>query len=126
MTIRKVLLEFLYQIKQTARSIVSTPDGNYLPGSMTPSGINIKKTKEKKNVMEDIISKRKHNHPLAPAALKFGREYASVSFKFMSLNRDSSSKLLIVVEPEIVSAKCCITGALHTPTNLVSSRAEGM
>ena len=76
--------------------------------------------------MEDIISKRKHNHSLAPAALNFGREYASVSFKFTSLNRDSSSKLLIVVEPEIVSAKCCITGALHTPTNLVSSRAEGM
>ena len=99
---------------------------NYLPGSMTPSGIEIKKTKEKSNVIEDNISNRKHNHSIAPAILNFGREFASVSFIFVSLNLDSSSKLLIVVEPEIVSAKCCINGALHTPTSLASSRAEGM
>ena len=86
---------------------------------MTPSGIEIKKIKEKANVIEDNISKRKHNHSLAPAVWNFGREYASDSFIFASLNLDSSSKLLIVVEPEIVSAKCCITGALHTPTNLL-------
>ena len=93
---------------------------------MTPSGIEIKKIKEKANVIEDNISKRKHNHSLAPAVWNFGREYASNSFIFASLNLDSSSKLLIVVEPEIVSAKCCIIGALHTPTNLASSRADDM
>jgi hypothetical protein len=93
---------------------------------MTPSGIEIKKIKEKANVIEDNISKRKHNHSLAPAVWNFGQEYASDSCIFASLNLDSSSKLLIVVEPEIVSAKCCITGALHTPTNLASSRADGM
>ena len=76
--------------------------------------------------MEDNISKRKHNHSIAPAILNLGREFASASFIFVSLNLDSSSKLLIVVEPEIVSAKCYITGALHTPTNLASSRAEVM
>ena len=93
---------------------------------MTPTGIEIKKTKENANVMEDNISKRKHNHSIAPAILNLGREFASASFIFMSLNLDSSSKLLVVVAPEIVSVKCCITGALHTPTNLDSSRAEGM
>ena len=93
---------------------------------MTPSGIEIKKTKENANVMEDNISKRKHNHSIAPAILNLGREFASASFIFVSLNLDSSSKLLMVGAPEIVSAKCCITGALHTPTNLASSRAQGM
>ena len=71
---------------------------------MTPSGIEIKKTKENANVMEDNISKRKHNHSIAPAILNLGREFASASFIFMSLNLDSSSKLLVVVAPEIVSA----------------------
>ena len=93
---------------------------------MTPSGIETKKIREKTNVIENNISNRKHNHSLAPAMLNFGREFVSISFIFVSLNLDSSSKLLIVVEPEIVSAKCCINGALHTPTNLASSRAEGM
>lgn len=93
---------------------------------MTPSGTEIKKTKEKRNVIEDNISKRKLSHCIAPAVWNLGREYASMSFIFVSLNLDSSSKLLMVVEPEIVSEKCCITGALHTPTNLVSSRAEGI
>jgi hypothetical protein len=55
-----------------------------------------------------------------------GREYASVSFIFISSNLDSWSKLLIVVAPEIVSAKFWITGALHTPINRESSLAEGM
>ena len=93
---------------------------------MTPSGIEIKKIKEKKNVIADNISKRMHNHSIAPAILNLGRAFTSTSFIFVSLNLDSSSKLLMVVAPEIVSAKCCITGALHTPTNLASSRAQGM
>ena len=116
-----------HYVKNSYKQTVSkTLDGNYKPGSMTPSGIEIKKTKENANVMEDNISKRKHNHSIAPAILNLGREFASASFIFMSLNLDSSSKLLVVVAPEIVSVKCCITGALHTPTNLDSSRAEGM
>jgi hypothetical protein len=93
---------------------------------MSPSGREIKKSNEKANVIEDNISKRKHNHSIAPAIWNFGRQYASVNFIFVILNLDSSSKLRIVVEPEIVSAKCCITGALQTPTSLASSRAEGM
>ena len=93
---------------------------------MTPSGIEIKKTKENANVMKDNISKRKHNHSIAPEILNLGREFASASFIFVSLNLDSSSKLLMVVASKIVSVKCCITGALHTPANLDSSRAEGM
>ena len=98
----------------------------YLPGSITPTGREITKSKEMANVIEDKISKRKHNHSIAPAMWNFGRQYASVSFIFVPLNLDPSSKLRIVVAPEIVSAKCCITGALHTPTSLASSRAEGM
>ena len=93
---------------------------------MIPSGIETKKTKEKTNVIADNTSKRKHNHSIAPAILNLGREFASASFIFLSLNLDSSSKLLMVDAPDNVSAKCCITGALHTPTNLDSSLAEGM
>ena len=93
---------------------------------MTPSGMEIKKTKKNANVIEDNISKQKHSHSIAPEILNLGREFASASSIFVSLNLDSSSKLLMVVAPEIVSVKCCITGALHTPTNLDSSRAEGM
>ena len=106
--------------------VTKTTYVNHLPGSMTPSGIETKKIKEKTKVIEDNISNRKHNHSIAPAILNFGREFVSVSFIFVSLNLDSSSKLLIVVEPDIVSEKCCINGALHTPTNLANSLAEGM
>ena len=93
---------------------------------MTPSGIEIKKTRRKRKAIKDNISNRKHNHSLALAILKLGQELASINFIFVSLNLDSSSKLLKVVELEIVSTKFSITGALHTPTNLASSRAEGM
>ena len=55
---------------------------------MIPGGIDIKTNKEKANVTEDNISKRKHNHSMAPTILKFGREYPSVSFIFVSLNLD--------------------------------------
>ena len=88
---------------------------------MSSSGIETKKTKEKTNVIEDNISKRKHKPSIAPAILNIGREFASASFIFLSLNLDSLSKLLMVVAPEIISEKCCITGALHTPTNLDNS-----
>jgi hypothetical protein len=101
-------------------------DGKYLPGSMTPFGREITKSKDTANMIEDNISKRKDNHPIAPAIWNFGRQYASVSFIFVPQNLDSSSRLRIVVEPEIVSAKCCIIGTLRTPTSLDSSRAEGM
>ena len=93
---------------------------------MTPSGIEIKKTRRKRKAIKDNISKHKHNHSLALAILKLGQELASINFIFVSLNLDSSSKLLKVVELEIVSTKFSITGALHTLTNLASSRAEGM
>ena len=92
---------------------------------MSSSGIESKKTKKKTNVIEDNISKRKHKPSIAPAILNIGREFASASFIFLSLNLDSLSKLLMVVVAEIVSEKCCITGALHTPTNLDNSRADG-
>ena len=48
------------------------------------SGIDIKNIKEKANVIEDNISKRKHNHSMAPAILNFGLEYPSVNFIFVS------------------------------------------
>ena len=51
---------------------------------MIPVGIEIKNIKENANVIEDNISKRKHNHSMAPAILNFGREYPSVSFIFVS------------------------------------------
>jgi hypothetical protein len=47
--------------------IDKTPKSNHLPGSITPSGTEIKKTKENANVMDDNISKRKHSHSIAPA-----------------------------------------------------------
>ena len=56
---------------------------------MTPLGTEMKKTKEKANVMEDKISKRKHSHSIAPAILNLGREYASINFMFVSRNLDS-------------------------------------
>lgn len=59
-------------------------DLNYTPGFMIPGGIDIKNIKEKANVMEDNISKRKHNHSIAAAILNFGREYPSVNFMFVS------------------------------------------
>jgi len=51
---------------------------------MNPGGTDIMNIKEKANMIEDNISKRKHNHSMAPAMLNFGREYASVSFIFVS------------------------------------------
>jgi len=51
-------------------------------------GIDIKTNKEKANVIEDSISKRKRNHSMVALILKFGRQYASVSFIFVSLNLD--------------------------------------
>ena len=38
-------------------------------GSITPSGTEVKETKEKANVTGDSISKRKHNHSIALAML---------------------------------------------------------
>lgn len=32
----------------------------------------------------------------------------------------------MVVKPDTVSEKCCIIGALHTPTSRANSRAEGI
>ena len=62
---------------------------NYLPGSMNPSGTEIKKTKEKANVKADNISNRKQNHSIAAAMWNLGREYLSVNFMFVSRNLDS-------------------------------------
>ena len=70
---------------------------------MSSSGIETKKAKEKTNVIEDNISKRKHKPSIAPAILNIGREFASASLIFLSLNLDSLSKLLMVVAPEIIS-----------------------
>jgi hypothetical protein len=55
---------------------------------MIPGGIDIKNIKEKANVKEDNISKRKHSHSIAAAILNFGREYPSFSIIFVSWNLD--------------------------------------
>ena len=94
---------------------------------MVPVRTEIRKTEEKANVIEDNISKHKHSLSPAPAVKNFGhREYPSISLILESLNLGSWSKLPMVVDPEMVSAKCCINGALHMPTNHASSRAEGI
>ena len=49
------------------KKIRNALNDNYVPGSMTPSGIEIKNTKQKANVMEDNMSKRKQSHSIAPA-----------------------------------------------------------
>jgi len=51
---------------------------------MNPGGIDIKNIRVKANVIEDNISKRKHNHSMAPIILNFGREYPSISVIFVS------------------------------------------
>ena len=75
-------------------------------------------------MIEDKISNLKHNHSIALAEYSLGWENLSINFIFMSLNLDSCSKPLMVVDPEMVSAKCCITGAWHMPTNRANSRAD--
>lgn len=60
-----------------------------VPGSMTPTGIDIKNIKEEANVMEDNKSRRKQSHSIAAAVWNLGREYASVSFILASWNLDS-------------------------------------
>jgi len=60
------------------------PTSHYIPGFMTPGGIDIKNIKEKAKVIRDNISKRKLNHSIAAAMLNFGREYPSISFIFVS------------------------------------------
>lgn len=95
-------------------------------GSIVPSGRVIKKISAEVNVMRDNTSKRRHSHSMAAAVLNFGREYPSISLKLMSRNLGSWSKLLIVIDPDSVSEKCCITGALLTPHSRASSRAAAM
>ena len=84
---------------------------NYLPGAAIELGKDIKNTKQKANMTVDKISNRKFSHSIAVALYSLGWEYLSINFIFMSLNLGSCSKLLMVVDPEIVSEKCCITGA---------------
>jgi len=83
----------------------------YSPGVVNEFGKDIKKTKQKANVRVDKISNLKFNHSIETALYNLGWEYLSISFIFMSLNLDSCSKHFMVVDPEIVSEKCCITGA---------------
>lgn len=97
---------------------------NYSPGTVIEFGKDIKKTKQNANVIEDKISNRKDSHSIALALYNLGWEYLSISFIFVSLNLDSCSKHLMVVDPEMVSEKCCITGASHIPTNRANSRAD--
>lgn len=83
-----------------------------MPGSMTPFGTEMKKTNEKANVMEDNISNRKHSHSTAPAILNLGREYASITFIFMSRNLtlDQSSLWLLtqkLFRQNVVSLELC-------------------
>ena len=62
---------------------------NHLPGSMNPSGTEIKNTKEKANVKADNISNRKQSHSIAATMWNLGREYPSVNFMFVSRNINS-------------------------------------
>jgi len=96
----------------------------YSPGAVIEFGKVIKKTKQKAKVRVDKISNLKISHAIAVALYNLGWEYLSINFILMSLNLDSCSKLLMVVDPEIVSEKCCITGAWHVPTNRANSLAD--
>ena len=62
---------------------------NYLPGSMNPSGTEIRNTKEKANVKADNIFNRKQSHCIAAAMWNLGRVYPSINFMFVSWNLDS-------------------------------------
>jgi len=53
---------------------------NYVPGFMIPGGIDINNTKEKANMMEDNISKRKDNHSIAANLAE--NTHQSVSYLF--------------------------------------------
>ena len=52
-------------------------------------GKDIKKTKQKANVIEDKIFNLKHSHSIPLAMYNLGWEYLSINFMFMSLNLDS-------------------------------------
>lgn len=71
-------------------------------------------------------SRRRQSHSIAAALWNLGLEYRSFRWKFVSTNLAFWSKLRIVVDPDSDSAKCCMIGALHTPTSLASSRAVEM
>jgi hypothetical protein len=87
-------------------------------------GKDTKKTKQDANTVMDKRSNLKLSHSFALPLYNLGCEYLSINCIFISLNLDSCSKLLMVVDPEIVSEKCCITGAWHIPVNRANSRAD--
>ncbi|KAK3030033.1 hypothetical protein RJ639_038132 [Escallonia herrerae] len=64
-------------------------DTEHLLGSIVPSGMEIKNTKEKANVKEDNTSRQKRSHSMALTLLNFGREYASMNFILVALNLDA-------------------------------------
>jgi hypothetical protein len=96
----------------------------YSLGSAIELGNDTKKTKQKANNVVDKRSNLKLSHSIALALYNLGCEYLSINCIFISLNLNSCSKLLMVVDPEIVSEKCCITGAWHMPVNRANSRAD--
>jgi hypothetical protein len=96
----------------------------YSLGSAIELGNDTKNTKQNANTVVDKRSNLKLSHSIALALYNLGCEYLSINCIFISLNLDSCSKLLIVVDPEIVSEKCCITGAWHMPVNRANSRAD--
>jgi hypothetical protein len=93
---------------------------------MRPVGRLIRNIKEKANVRHDSISNRKQSHSLAAALYNFGREKLSSRWLLVDTNSFSLPKLLMVADPVMDSAKCCIIGALQTPTSLCSSLAVSM
>jgi hypothetical protein len=96
----------------------------YSLGSAIELGNDTKNTKQNANTVVDKRSNLKLSHSIALALYNLGCEYLSINRIFISLNLDSCSKLLMVVDPEIVSEKCCITGAWHMPVNRANSRAD--
>jgi hypothetical protein len=96
----------------------------YSLGSAIELGNDTKNTKQNANTVVDKRSNLKLSHSIALALYNLGCEYLSINCIFISLNLNSCSKLLMVVDPEIVSEKCCITGAWHMPVNRANSRAD--
>jgi hypothetical protein len=98
----------------------------YLLESIRVVGKVTRSIKANAKIKDERKSKRKHNHSIAAALYKLGRDKLSTKWPVELMNCLSLSKHLIIFEPVIDSAKCCITGALQTPVNLCNSLAASM
>jgi hypothetical protein len=98
----------------------------YLLGSITPIGKEIRSINAKEKIKQESMSKRKHNHSIAAALYKLGRVKLSMKRPIELINWLSFSKDLMIFDPDIDSAKYCITGALEMSINLCNSLAASM